>query len=103
MRKSACILITGLILNPLAYAGSAQETEGKLKENDNERIKKCTELLPDGHSYTIDIKISVDKKALANDITKELNITDETLQEVGKDRKEKVKPFIQCMTDNVLQ
>ncbi len=67
-------------------------------------MKKCVKLLPDGHSYSINIKVTADKKSpdQKDIITQELNISDETHREVGEQRQEEVKPFIQCMIDNVL-
>ncbi|WP_413735921.1 hypothetical protein ACL2XP_24225 [Sodalis sp. RH21] len=99
MKNLLCILFTTLTINTAAYAGpipSGQRGE--------ERMKKCVKLLPDGHSYSINIKVTADRKSpdQKDIITQELNISDETRREVGEQRHEEVKPFIQCMIDNVL-
>ncbi|WP_213989352.1 hypothetical protein [Sodalis sp. dw_96] len=104
MKQLACILITSLTVATFANANAAHERTEIMRQNANTRIEKCAELLPDGHTYTIGIKVIMDKKLhdTKNKVTKELSITDETLQEANNIRKEEVKPFIQCMMDNVL-
>ncbi|WP_410012469.1 hypothetical protein ACL2XG_13885 [Sodalis sp. RH24] len=103
MKKLLCMLLPIVTLSPLTYAHTTHESV-KLRENESERIKSCTRLLPDGHEYLIDIKVAVDKKSpdKQDKITRELNISDETSQPVSQDRQEQVKPFLQCMIDNVL-
>lgn len=103
MKKFLGILLVGLTLNTISYAGTAA-IPIPLNENGKERIKNCTKLLPEGHVYSIDIKVNIDKtnSSQFNNAMHELSISDETLQDIGKNRQEEIKPFIQCMIDDVL-
>lgn len=102
MKKLLCLMLPSVIVSTVAYAGTIQKPL-KPVENDKLRIQDCIKLLPEGHDYKINLKIVVDKKVPNNqhDIFKELSISDETTEETDKDRKEAIKPFIQCMVDDV--
>ncbi|MBI6547482.1 hypothetical protein H8A87_01700 [Xenorhabdus sp. VLS] len=67
-------------------------------------MRKCTDLLPAGHKYTISIIGSSDKTTqnAKKQFTGKFEVSDETKQPLNKKRTEEVKPFIQCVTETVL-
>ncbi|MDX7999810.1 hypothetical protein FE394_11465 [Xenorhabdus sp. Reich] len=67
-------------------------------------MRKCTDLLPAEHKYTISIIGTSDKRSQnSNDqFTGKFEISDETKQPLNKEREKEVKPFIQCVIATVL-
>ncbi|AYA39471.1 conserved hypothetical protein [Xenorhabdus nematophila F1] len=67
-------------------------------------MRKCTDLLPEGHKYTISIIGISDKRNKNADgkFTGKFEVSGETKQALNKKRTKEIKSFIQCVTATVL-
>ncbi|PHM30734.1 hypothetical protein [Xenorhabdus szentirmaii] len=108
MKSILYALLLSAFYIPSVFAGlSTADTHSKRMQQDPSHqgeLRKCTDLLPEGHEYTISIIGTSDKKNKNADgkFTGKFEVSDETKQPINEKRAEEIKPFIQCVTERVL-
>ncbi|OTA19359.1 hypothetical protein Xbed_02402 [Xenorhabdus beddingii] len=113
MKNFSYVLLLGAFYIPTSFAdtsatGNSQKTahqqiavQGSSHQG---ALRKCTDLLPAGHKYTISIVGTSDKTTqnAKGEFTGKFEVSDETKQTLNQKRAKEVKPFIQCVTETVL-
>ncbi|MEQ1963480.1 hypothetical protein ABLB69_09915 [Xenorhabdus khoisanae] len=113
MKNFSYVLLLGIFYIPTSFADISAKNSTQ-KNSDQEitvqksshpgELRKCTDLLPAGHKYTISIIGTSDKTTHSAEgkFTGEFKVSNDVKHDVNKETAEEIKPFVQCVTERVL-
>ncbi|PHM24445.1 hypothetical protein [Xenorhabdus ehlersii] len=107
MKNFLFVLLLGAFYIPASFADTSVTNSQKITDQGSSRqgmLRECTDLLPTGHKYTINIIGTSDKTTQdpKEKFTGKFIVSDESKQDISKKRADEIKPFIQCVTEKVL-